>query len=321
MERMPEIDESWMRLNEVLKIDESFLHKNREGLMRFLCNGGAEIFRAFLSGDLEAKKEKTRRLCVAEIAGRFREVKYYKDDLEREIALQVPEDVQQLWMKNMEMKKKQMRLWEEDRLLPVMQIGEVIGHTCLSYRDGGYKRCLLSCFDANKKVLYLSADGTLTFRAIIRLTKGAFCRMPGKHRGLQFADLTREETEVKTGDRRKEYLTLFLERPYFKGISEDKEKEAICLAVEMLKKKAKQLKAELVLSDSYKKYALEGKEFIRAKYYMYISASKNGEQYLDSLGGMAGASEEGSYEEGYFLLPESFVNPEAGKEKQEDING
>lgn len=102
MERMPEIDESWMRLNEVLKIDESFLHKNREGLMRFLCNGGAEIFRAFLSGDLEAKKEKTRRLCVAEIAGRFREVKYYKDDLEREIALQVPEDVQQLWMKNME---------------------------------------------------------------------------------------------------------------------------------------------------------------------------------------------------------------------------
>ena len=81
------------------------------------------------------------------------------------------------------------------------------------------------------------------------------------------------------------------------------------------------LKAELVLSDSYKKYALEGKEFIRAKYYMYISASKNGEQYLDSLGGMAGASEEGSYEEGYFLLPESFVNPEAGKDKQEDING
>lgn len=321
MERMPEIDESWMRLNEVLRIDESFLHKNREGLMRFLCNGGAEIFRAFLSGDLEAKKEKTRRLCVAEIAGRFREVKYYKDDLEREIALQVPEDVQQLWIKNMEMKKKRMRLWEEDRLLPVMQIGEVIGHTCLSYRDGGYKRCLLSCFDANKKVLYLSLDGTLAFRAIIRLTKGAFCRMPGKHWGLQFADLTREETDVKTEDRRKEYLTLFLERPYFKRISEDKEKEAVCLAVEMLKKKAKQLKAELVLSDSYKKYALEGKEFIRAKYYMYISASKNGEQYLDSLGGMAGASEEGSYEEGYFLLPESFVNPEAGKDKQEDING
>ena len=65
MERMPEIDESWMRLNEVLKIDESFLHKNREGLMRFLCNGGAEIFRAFLSGDLEAKKEKTRRIPSA----------------------------------------------------------------------------------------------------------------------------------------------------------------------------------------------------------------------------------------------------------------
>ena len=80
-------------------------------------------------------------------------------------------------------------------------------------------------------------------------------------------------------------------------------------------------KAAALAGTPYKKYALEGKEFIRAKYYMYISASKNGEQYLDSLGGMAGASEEGSYEEGYFLLPESFVNPEAGKDKQEDING
>ena len=74
-----------------------------------------------------------------------------------------------------------------------------------------------------------------------------------------------------------------------------------------------------VLSDAYKKFALEEKQFIRAKYYMYISASKNGEQYLDSLGGMAGARKEGSYEEGYFLLPESFVNPKVMEEKQQEI--
>lgn len=306
-ERLPEIDGTWKQLNKVLKIEDDFLLKNREGLKQFLYDGGAEIFSAFLSGAWET--EKTRRLCTAEIAGRFREVKYYKNDLEREIALRIPEDTQKLWVKNMEVKKKQVRLWEEDRLLPVMQIGEVLGHTCLSYRDGEYKSCLLSCFDANKKIVYLSFGGTLAFRAIIRLTKGAFYRAKREHCGLQFVDLTEADEEAENN--RKEYLTLFLERPYFKGISEEKEKEAVWLVVEMLKKKAEQLQAELVLSDDYKRFSLEEKQFIRAKYYMYISASKNGEQYLDSLGGMAGARQEGCYEEGYFLFQESFVNPKA----------
>ncbi len=312
-EQMPEIDGRWKQLNGVLKIGEDFLLKNREGFMRFLCEGGAEIFHAFLSGALESEREKAKRLCAAEIAGRFREVKYYKNDLEREIALRLPAETQQAWMKNMEVKRKPMKLWEEDRLLPIMQIGEALGHTCLSYRDGKYKSCLLSCFDANKKVIYLSMEGTLVFRAIIRLTKGTFYRTNGKRQGLQFADLTQEDAGEEAANDRKEYLTLFLERPYFKGVSEEKEKEAVWFAVEMLKKKAKQLQAELVLSDAYKKFALEEKQFIRAKYYMYISESKNGEQYLDSLGGMAGARQEGSYEEGYFLFQESFVNPRTEK--------
>lgn len=59
---------------------------------------------------------------------------------------------------NLVTKNGNVKLWEEDRLLPVMQIGELVGHTCLSYRDGGYKECLLSAFDANKKVLYLSLN-------------------------------------------------------------------------------------------------------------------------------------------------------------------
>lgn len=119
-EQMPEIDGRWKQLNQVLKIGEDFLLKNREGFMRFLCEGGAEIFHAFLSGALESEREKAKRLCAADIAGRFREVKYYKNDLEREIALRLPAEIQQVWMKNMEMKRKPMRLWEEDRLLPVM---------------------------------------------------------------------------------------------------------------------------------------------------------------------------------------------------------
>ena len=311
-EQMLELDHTWKELNEMLQIGEEFLRKNREGVKQFLYDGGSEIFYAFLSGMDEKEWEKARRLCAAEIAGRFRELKYYKNDLEREIALRTSEKVQKHWMENMETKKGAFRLWEEDRLLPVMQIGEVLGHTCLSYQSGIYKKCLLSCFDANKKVVFVSVGSRLVFRAMVRLTKGAFSRVPGGGQSLQFADLIQEDMEDGVRNRR-EYLTLFLERPYFKGISDEKVQEVVKLTVRMLRKKAEQMGAELVLSDSYKGFALEEMQFIRAKYYMYISASKNGKQYLDSLGGMAGVQNEGSYEEGYFLLREAFVNPKAGE--------
>ena len=309
-----EIDSTWKKLNDLLKIGEDFLRENQEGLKNFLYEGGSEIFYAFLSDVEEADKEKARRLCAAEIAGRFLDVKYYKNDLKREITLELPEEIQQFWRKNTEAKKGKVRLWEEDRLLPVMQIGESLGKTCISYRNGLYKACLLSCFDANKKVLYGSYNGQFAFRAIIRLTKGAFSKMPVEKQRLQFADILEEEmTECREGNQQ-EYLTLFLERPYFKGISEEKEKEVVLAAVEMLLRKAKQLHAELVVSNSYKRFGLEEKKFIRAKYYMYISASKNGKQYLDSLGGMAEVSSEGSYGEGYFFLRESFLNPKTDKQ-------
>ncbi len=32
-----------------------------------------------------------------------------------------------------------------------MILGEYPEKTCLSYRDGGYNKCLLACFDSNKK--------------------------------------------------------------------------------------------------------------------------------------------------------------------------
>ena len=57
----------------------------------------------------------------------------------------------------------------------------------------------------------------------------------------------------------------------------------------------------LVLSSSYKN-VLENKNYVLTNFYMYISASKNGSQYLDSLGGAAGVSASGSYTCNTFLL-------------------
>ena len=56
-----------------------------------------------------------------------------------------------------------------------------------------------------------------------------------------------------------------------------------------------------VLSRNYKN-VLENKNYVLTNFYMYISASKNGSQYLDSLGGAAGVSDSGSYTCNTFLL-------------------
>lgn len=307
IKQITEIDTTWNTLCRQLKIEPSFIHENQKGVREFLYQGGAEIISLFLR-DSDEDAEKIRRLCMAEIAGRFYDVKYHKGDLEREISLKVPDEIEEIWKKNLSMKEGNAQLWEEDRLLPVMQIGELVGRTCLSYRNGRYKECLLSAFDANKKVLYFALNGQLVFRAFIRLTKGTLSNRKSQNNHLQFVDITKEEQESASKQiDQTEQLTLFLERPYFKGISEEKEREIVQFVLRMLKQKAKKMSAQLILSNDYKALVPETSGLVRAQYHMYISASKNGKQYLDSLGGMATINNEGSYEKGMFLLPVEFL--------------
>lgn len=68
----------------------------------------------------------------------------------------------------------------------------------------------------------------------------------------------------------------------------------------------------LVLSLDYQEAAEEG--FAQTYLHLYISASKAGGQYLDSLGGKAGVSSEGSYKKNTFLLDRSAALPERADE-------
>ena len=40
--------------------------------------------------------------------------------------MKVPDEIEEIWKKNLSMKEGNAQLWEEDRLLPVMQIGELV---------------------------------------------------------------------------------------------------------------------------------------------------------------------------------------------------
>ena len=189
------------------------------------------------------------------------------------------------------------KLKEETGLLPVMQIGEIPSYSCLSYRSGLNSDCLLSCFDSNKKFLFIRKNGKVVFRAMIRLTKGSYVgdRMRKK---IQFADLS---GAGKPKEEEGEELVLFLERYYEKNLAYEEQDQAVYLAFVAAKEKAKKLGARLVLSCYYQD-DVKTKEYIKSNYYLYISKSKNGSQYLDSLYGEASVSDSGDYSSNIFLL-------------------
>ena len=122
-----------------------------------------------------------------------------------------------------------------------------------------------------------------------------------KKKKVEFADLTREEEREGTAPA-KEDLILFLERPYISGLSTSREENAVSCVYHLVQEKAGELGARLIISKDYDRYDVFARYQCK-NYYVYISASKNGEQYLDRLGGMAAVSSSGSYESGAFLLP------------------
>ena len=289
-------DVSWRLLKEKLSFSEEFVQNNAARIGNFLFVGGAEIMETFLERQ-PSKIEEIRRLVTAELLGKFDELKYPSGDLMREIDFEVSEEAEKEWKIDRTFTSKNLVLKEETSLLPVMQIGEVPSYSCLSYRSGLNSDCLLSCFDSNKKFFFIRKNGQVVFRAMIRLTKGSYVgdRMRKK---IQFADLS---GAGKPKEEEGEELVLFLERYYEKNLAYEEQDQAVYLAFVAAKEKAKKLGARLVLSCYYQD-DVKTKEYIKSNYYLYISKSKNGSQYLDSLYGEASVSDSGDYSSNIFLL-------------------
>ena len=289
-------DVSWRLLKEKLSFSEEFVQNNAARIGNFLFVGGAEIMETFLERQ-PSKIEEIRRLVTAELLGKFDELKYPSGDLMREIDFEVSEEAEKEWKIDRTFTSKNLVLKEETGLLPVMQIGEVPSYSCLSYRSGLNSDCLLSCFDSNKKFFFIRKNGQVVFRAMIRLTKGSYVgdRMRKK---IQFADLS---GAGKPKEEEGEESVLFLERYYEKNLTNEEMDQAVYLVFVAAKEKAKKLGARLVLSCYYQD-DVKTKEYIKSNYYLYISKSKNGSQYLDSLYGEASVSASGDYSSNIFLV-------------------
>lgn len=289
-------DVSWKVLCKEFSFSEEFVQENAKRIEEFILAGGAEIMAIFLK-ERPTKKEEIRRLVTAELLGKFQELKHPSGDLIREIDFDVPVETENEWKKDLIHTSGNLVAYEETGLLPVMQIGEIPTHSCISYRTGHNSECLLSCFDSNKKFLFIKKNGQAVFRAMLRLTKGSFADNR-KRKGIEFADLLK--TDEKNMDEGEE-LVLFLERYYEKNLSTEELDEAVNLAITTAKEKARKLGARFVLSTRYKD-DVKRNEYVKSHYYLYISKSKNGSQYLDSLYGEASVSASGDYSSNIFLL-------------------
>ena len=294
------IDKYWNELINLMDISQEFIKKYKENIKTFLLNNGAELALAYYKECYSDREKASYKLIVkSELMGEFKKLKYYTNDLEKEICYELNDSQIKEWTNNnLSFSCENIEVSEYDDFYHTMILGEEPMHTCLSYRNGAYNSCLLACFDSNKKILYAKIDGKIVARAMVRLTKGSY-QNKNEIESLSFVDLENIEEKDKS-KKINEKLTIFLEKAYIAGISDTVEKKVEKMFIEVLERKAKKMNALLVLSNYY--YLENLKDYISTRYYMYISKSKAGAQYLDSLRGQATVSDEGQYRENNFLI-------------------
>jgi len=155
-----------------MKFSDKFIAENRQGVLRFLLNEGAEMSRLFY--DCTDREDAFRRIVQAELLGNFHTLKYFSDDLEKELSYPVDRNQQFLWQENTSCRAGSLTATEEDDFYTTLRLGELSKRTCLSYWGGMHMECLLSGYDSNKKILLARRGGEVLGRAVIQPTKGTF---------------------------------------------------------------------------------------------------------------------------------------------------
>lgn len=296
-EHLSDIDTSWKELAKALELDASFISEHTPAILRFLARNGAAIAMDYVS--CQGNPEGFYRILRAELMGQLPLLKYHGDDLTREIEYPISDQQKLSWMTCNEAVSAQFAIAEKDDFFTTMRIGEVPDRTCLHYRKGSQRECLLACFDANKKFLLAYRNGQPVARAMLRLTKAADQLGQGPVR-LEFADLRKAETSDEQSTAPQERLVLFLERMYDSGINNEERMQIRRSFIAFTEEKADELNATAYLATEYFPSTAE-KNYVTIPCNLFISKSKSGSQYLDSLGGANTISNEGKYHKGVFL--------------------
>ena len=297
-DKMMETDKYWRNIAEFMELTPEFIEKYKANIREFLLKNGAELAYCYYNS-CTINREKFKLILKAELTGQFKKLKYHTDDLNKELSFELTKDQIDEWTNNISLSNNDIEVGEFDDFYSTMLLGQEPMETCLSYIGGMYNRCLLACFDSNKKILYARRNGKIVARAMVRLTKVKNQDLK-QTSNLSFVDVENEDNDSIDKEYNKEKLTIFLERAYISGISDDVAHNIKKMFIKLLESKAQKMKTLLTLSYFYRGETNES--YIYKNFYMYISKSKAGEQYLDSLQGPATIQDEGNYKTSDFFL-------------------
>ena len=303
------MDQDWLDLKQRFSFTDEFVEQHRESVTNFLLRGGSAMvcsLYGYLQGNDKAI-EALRRIVQAELMGQFYALKYFADDLQREIRYPISEVQEAAWKRNLTLERGSFSAEEADDFYFTMRLGELPHSTCLSCWTGNQRDCLLAAFDSNKKMILIRKGEDIVARACIRLTKGAFQR-PADF-DFSFADLAQEQSAGKMGAS-DEMLILFLERIYTSSLNDEEAETAMKMAVSLVTQKAAAIGAVAVLARRYQD-CYDRDQYIGSQFYVYISKSKNGQQYLDSMGGAAVTSHKEQYTGTVFLVEQAAMRTAA----------
>lgn len=279
-------DSAWLK--EELTIPEEY----QKSFLEFCLKGNASITKSYYDDQYEKGQKNVLLLAKAAVYGKLDEVKY--ENFNAEIGFTLTDDQKEAWKENSEKQQYGFKVTENTDFESCMKIGAVPTWTCMNYKSGQYNECLLSVFDANKKVLYVDKGNKCVARAIMRLTKMSDSAV---NKTLSFRDVAEDVTMESGSD---EKLVIFLERMYFYHLTNEEIIQVRKLLYDLAEAKAVSLGAEILVSQDYENIA-EAKHLGKTSTNVYISKSKNGDQYLDSLGG--NCEKGGYYVKGNFYAP------------------
>lgn len=274
-------DPSVQELKKWIQLEDAFYQKYKRESTEFFIRSAvpANLYARGLAGQ---DVETFRLIMKAAMCGKLGELKYHAGDLSRETGIQMDPETAAKWADDMSTPcggRFRGTCMEDSTFYGIMTMGDRPFWTCMHYADGTYRECLMSYFDANKKILYrMDGEGRTVARAVLRLTKASIKAARRAKGGLGFVDVEDEGAD--------EYPVMFLERMY----SGYQDMDRRTLAKDLLRaarQKADSLGFALVLAEDYKDVLDAKQEGFRLEpVYIYITRSKASSQYLDSFGGM-----------------------------------
>lgn len=300
-----QIDNDVQRLKKTLNFDDSFYEKYNRETNRFFMNGSAPIANAYLRVlRKEISLEKYKIIVKAAMSGLLDKLRYYENDLEKECKISLSDTIISEWTHDAEKEQSahngSLTIYEDTSFNGIMNMGIYPYETCMSYLTGQYYQCLMSYFDANKKICYISKNGEIVGRAVIRLTKMTFDKVIKQSSKLSFTDVT----EVSESKEIKERTVIFLEKLYTNH-TDNSELELKKAIVEFVYEKCVRAGIDMVMPCNYYSRCSEG--FDKKVMGIYITQSRAGSQYLDSYNGEYGNDDTYDKKEDQYIYSECFI--------------